>query len=583
MIILFLLSGILIGFALGYQDLFLLLGAGSKRKKKSVWYLVIFASIALFTGALTNTDGSLAFVGELTGVKQIQVAFMILASALITTTLLRIKFRIISVSHAVIGSITGWLLFVDNTLPLNKLLAIIIIWLVTPILSAFLSAGYLTLLKSSMRRLHLHILKIGRTLQILLSIALLVGAYSIGANNIANVAGVYLPVFEGTTIHILDKEINTEIALVFIGALAITIGLLVRLLFKTKKQDLEIFEFSPETNFSVMASFATVFFLFSSTIFQDLIGQIGLSYPLVPISTLHILTAGVVGVSYKKGFNVYQKDSFAGLAVGSILTPVMSGLIMFVSALAFKSFWLGLDNPKSITSNTGHSVTNQEYLNQFFSINDSSVIYNLGVILLLTTIIILGIAIYTRMQRRFNLERERFSDNKAELEAEKDFFKKELSYSEEKTTILQHEIDFKNKELEKFAFSLLEKEEILKKLKDILALVKTTATDGDKKEVISGISNLMLNNLNLSNEKISFYQSVDEMNRDFYIRLSQQFNNLTNNDKRLIAFLKLGLSSKEISSLINISTKSVEMNRYRLRQKLSLLNDQNLLDFVNNI
>ena len=93
----------------------------------------------------------------------------------------------------------------------------------------------------------------------------------------------------------------------------------------------------------------------------------------------------------------------------------------------------------------------------------------------------------------------------------------------------------------------------------------------------------MLNNLNLSNEKISFYQSVDEMNKDFYIRLSQQFNNLTDNDKRLIAFLKLGLSSKEISSLINISTKSVEMNRYRLRQKLSLLNDQNLLDFVNNI
>ena len=583
MIILFLLSGLLIGFALGYQDLFLLLGAGSKRNKRSVWYLAIFASIALITGALTNTDGSLAFVGELTGVKRIQVAFMILASALITTTLLRIKFRIISVSHAVIGSITGWLLFVDANLPLNKLLAIIIIWLITPILSAFLSAGYLTLLKSSMRRLHLHILKIGRTLQILLSIALLVGAYSIGANNIANVAGVYLPVFEGTTIHILDKEINTEIALVFIGALAITIGLLVRLLFKTKKQDLEIFEFSPETNFSVMASFATVFFLFSSTIFQDLIGQIGLSYPLVPISTLHILTAGVVGVSYKKGFNVYQKDSFAGLAVGSILTPVMSGLIMFVSALAFKSFWLGLDNPKSITSNTGRSVTDQEYLNQFFSINDSSVIYNLGVILLLSTIIILGIAIYTRMQRRFNLERERFSDNKAELEAEKDFFKKELSYSEEKTTILQHEIDFKNKELEKFAFSLLEKEEILKKLKDILALVKSTASDRDKKEVISGISNLMLNNLNLSNEKISFYQSVDEMNKDFYIRLSQQFNNLTDNDKRLIAFLKLGLSSKEISSLINISTKSVEMNRYRLRQKLSLLNDQNLLDFVNNI
>ena len=167
--------------------------------------------------------------------------------------------------------------------------------------------------------------------------------------------------------------------------------------------------------------------------------------------------------------------------------------------------------------------------------------------------------------------------------AETDFFKKELAYSSEQAENLKQEIDFKNKELEKFAFNLVEKEEILKKVKDILALVKKPDSEKAKKQIVSELSSLMLNNLNLSNNKISFYQKVDAINKDFYIRLSQQFNNLTENDKRLIAFLKMGLSSKEISSLVRISTKSVEMNRYRLRTKLGLLSNQNLLEFVGNI
>ena len=578
MILLFLLSGLLISFFIGYQDLYILIGARSTSNNRTVWYLVVFVAVAVIIGATTNMNGTLSFVGDLAGTQQIQVAFLMMTSALITTTLLRLKFRIISISHAVIGSITGWLLFVDINLPFNKLLVVIIIWLFTPILSGVLSATYLTLLKSLIRRLQLHILKISRTLQLFLFLALLVAAYSVGANNIANSVGVYLPLFKSADIQILQYEVSGESALVLIGALVISLGLIIRVLFKSKKQDLEIFEFSPETNFSVLLAFATVFFLFSSTIFQSILAKFGLSYPLIPISTLHILTAGLVGVSYKKGFNIYQKDAFAGLAVGSLLTPVLSGLIMFISALGLKVLWGSLN-----VSAPEHSINGKGFINQYLSINDSAVIYNFGIILLLSCIIIIGILIYSYVQNKFRIEREKLYDNKSELEAEKEFFKKELKYSKEKAITLQQEINFKNKELEKFAFNLIEKEEILNKTKDILKLVKNSDSEANKKKVVSELSNLILNNLNLGQDKISFYQRIDEINKDFYIRLSQQFNNLTDNDKRLIAFLKLGLSSKEISSLINISTKSVEMNRYRLRQKLSLLNDQNLLDFVVNI
>lgn len=341
---------------------------------------------------------------------------------------------------------------------------------------------------------------------------------------------------------------------------------------------MEIFEFSPETNFSVLFGFATVFFLFSSSLFQDLIGPLGWSFVLVPISAMHVLTAGVVGVSYKKGFNIYQKDTFLGLAIGSVLTPILSGLITFVSALAFRAIMGSLKSSNDLRyRNPLADVT------EFFSTNGSTSLYNIGIIIALSAFIILGIVLYSGMRKRFELERRRFFDNKVELEAEKEFFKQELEYTEKQAGNLQQEIDFKNKELEKFAFNLVEKEELFKKIKDVLSIIKQSEPTTQNKKAIRALSDILLNNFNLRNERVNFYKNIDEMNESFYIRLSQQFNNLTDNDKRLIALLKIGLSSKEIASLINISTKSVEMNRYRLRKKLNLLNDQSLLEFVKNI
>jgi DNA-binding CsgD family transcriptional regulator len=55
---------------------------------------------------------------------------------------------------------------------------------------------------------------------------------------------------------------------------------------------------------------------------------------------------------------------------------------------------------------------------------------------------------------------------------------------------------------------------------------------------------------------------------------------MTENEKRLAALLRLNLSSKEIASILNISPKSVEMNRYRLRKKLGVPSDVGLSEFI---
>ena len=69
---------------------------------------------------------------------------------------------------------------------------------------------------------------------------------------------------------------------------------------------------------------------------------------------------------------------------------------------------------------------------------------------------------------------------------------------------------------------------------------------------------------------------------NYLARLSKEYPILTPADLRLCAYLKMGLSSKDIAPLMNISFRSVEMSRYRLRKKLGLDRAVNLTEFLSN-
>ena len=70
------------------------------------------------------------------------------------------------------------------------------------------------------------------------------------------------------------------------------------------------------------------------------------------------------------------------------------------------------------------------------------------------------------------------------------------------------------------------------------------------------------------------------VHENYLKRLVEQFPQLNINDQRLCAYLKMGLSSKEIAPLLNMSYRSVEMSRYRLRKKMELNRDVNLTEFL---
>jgi PAS domain S-box-containing protein len=96
------------------------------------------------------------------------------------------------------------------------------------------------------------------------------------------------------------------------------------------------------------------------------------------------------------------------------------------------------------------------------------------------------------------------------------------------------------------------------------------------------IRQLILENSNKSGENIwqEFESRFENVYHDFYKKLSEKFPELSQGEKKLCALLRLNLNSKDIAAITNQNPPSVDMARYRLRKKLNLQTDENLIDFL---
>ena len=138
---------------------------------------------------------------------------------------------------------------------------------------------------------------------------------------------------------------------------------------------------------------------------------------------------------------------------------------------------------------------------------------------------------------------------------------------------LQQDIENKNRELGMSTMNLINKNELLNEIKKELVKAKRIE---DLKSVIK----LINNNLNTTDDWKLFEEAFNNADKDFLKKIKSIHPSLTSNDLRLCAYLRLNLSSKEIAPLLNISPKSVEVKRYRLRKKMNLEHDVNLTNYI---
>lgn len=153
--------------------------------------------------------------------------------------------------------------------------------------------------------------------------------------------------------------------------------------------------------------------------------------------------------------------------------------------------------------------------------------------------------------------------------------------------LLHATIELKRKEAMNIALGICEQKEYLGSLKKMTSRLYEykKMTDEEKIRLYDEINNSVSQRLSFDHEidTIYFSSQAESLHKDFTIKLNDRFPNLTPQEKRLATLLCLGFSSKYISTLMNITPKSVEISRYRLRQKLKLGKGDNLVSFLQSL
>lgn len=174
---------------------------------------------------------------------------------------------------------------------------------------------------------------------------------------------------------------------------------------------------------------------------------------------------------------------------------------------------------------------------------------------------------YYRKQRERLLQKTTRELELKELENQQQL----MRFNNEK---LRQDIENKNRELGISTMSLIKKNEFLNNIKKELRNV--SEHDKSLKSVIKIIDK----NLNNTDDWNVFEEAFNNADKDFLKKIKSMHPSLTSNDLRLCAYLRLNLSSKEIAPLLNISPRSVEVKRYRLRKKLNLPHESSLSNYI---
>ena len=174
-------------------------------------------------------------------------------------------------------------------------------------------------------------------------------------------------------------------------------------------------------------------------------------------------------------------------------------------------------------------------------------------------------------ERQFKLREEELT--RASLEAEKEVIRL-------RNENLREEMRLKDMELANSTLQTIQKNKLLVSLRDELKKLGSMSQDEEVRAQIRLLTRKINRDIDADSQWKVFETQFEKVHEEFLERIKAQYPELTPRELKLCAYLRLNISSKEIALLMNISTRGVEISRYRLRKKLNLDHDTNLTDFI---
>ena len=331
-VLIFLSSGLFLGWSLGANDAANVFGTAVGSRMVRFTTAALICGVFVVLGAFVSGTGAAQTLGKLGAVNALGGSFMAALAAGLTVLWMTKLGLPVSTSQAIIGSIIGWNLFSDSYTDISSLLKILSTWIICPLLSAVIAALLFTLAKIFVRKIGVGLIRMDGYTRLALILAGAFGAYSLGANNIANVMGVFVPVAPFPDLQFgQDFSVSSAQQLFLVGGLAIAVGVFTYSKRVMMTVGSELMTLTPLAAWVAVMSHSIVLFLFASERLEQLLANMSLpTIPLVPVSSSQAVVGAVIGIGMLQGGREIQWPRIYGIVRGWVITPVISCLLCFV-------------------------------------------------------------------------------------------------------------------------------------------------------------------------------------------------------------------------------------------------------------
>lgn len=576
-------SGMFLGWTLGANDAANVFGSAVGSKMIRFKQAAIIASIFVILGAVLQGAGGSHTLGKLGSVDALGGAFTVALAAGFSVFMMT-KYKLpVSTTQAVVGAIIGWNFFTGSQTDINSLVKIVTTWVAGPILGGIFAVIMYIGLRALLRKSKIHLITLDAYTRYALILVGAFGSYSLGANNIANVVGVFVPSVPDIVLDFGIFTLNGVQLLFLAGGLSIAVGIVTY----SKRVMLtvgdSIMKLSPETAFIVVLAHSLVLFVFSSQGLSNIFVRIGLpAIPMVPVSSSQVIVGAIMGIALLKGGRGIDYKVLGRIAAGWVATPLIAGVVSFISLFFMANVFNLVVTQKDISnvvrnaSDSMHGVPN--VVSNIADYGQTTInLYGAGLIFLLLFLITIVVYLLWRnnqlkqinLQNDYNEQILRYNEQQAKLEYE-------LKITNNQNARLEAAVKSKKKSQKRIALSIIHKNEVLNQMKAEIFKLKSKPENEIKYDDLNELELLIINHLDLEKDRKELNNYLKELNAEFYEKLEKRFPDLTEKERRLCALLRLKLSSKELASILGITAKSVEVNRYRLRKKLNLKKEEKL-------
>ncbi|HPF69726.1 MAG TPA: inorganic phosphate transporter [Candidatus Krumholzibacteria bacterium] len=330
-VFLFLSSGLFLGWSLGANDAANVFGTAVGTRMVRFRTAAVVCSVFIVLGAVISGAGAAHTLGRLGAVNALAGSFTVALSAALTTYwMTRLKLPV-STSQAIVGAIIGWNFYTSAVTDASSLTKIVTTWIACPLLSAAVAVVMMVALRFAVGRLRPHLLVLDAWTRLGLLAVGAFGSYSLGANNIANVMGVFVPDNPFRDVEFGGFTLSGGQLLFALGGIAIGVGVFTYSERVMRTVGGGLLRLSPLAALVVVLAQSVTLFLFASEGLQHALASRGLpTFPLVPVSSSQAVIGAIIGIGVLRGGRGIRYGVLGEISLGWAATPVLAGALAFV-------------------------------------------------------------------------------------------------------------------------------------------------------------------------------------------------------------------------------------------------------------